>query len=489
MDKHDVIVQAVEKLKKSEFGTTAIKVELEAQLDRMYGDSRCGNCHRGRITCPDCDGCWESEHCYNCADGSYRCDTCDGEGRVEDDGEMRTCQDCDDGWVSCEECDGSGETGGCEYCEEGDVDCPDCEDEEYTDFSRDRTCQDFILQEMAEEGLATYDGDKFVPQWPLVFARFYNDGSVDSELTFTLALDDPENVFLLPKFIDAFNKLADAVGNEKRVTGAGMHMALINSEDCSYPTGCPQAQKERAYNFAKSMNALMPALYFLGSSNNLSRPMNYRRPGVGVEDKYKTISYRNGSLEFRFFETCYDKPETILDNVVVMSKTMKYWKKKFKPVKTDIKQYKFGIDSHGELERMYVTMEHLELLNKGLELLKPDYYTIREIKQQRGFKRTRAYPKKREAEAIKDAELAYKEYENRFAWQMSIKEIELQYDEMRHAQDMTRQPSETDIASVQMKAAEKLETYKKEKKNLEKYVEEKVKQTLSNIGQYKLEVA
>lgn len=287
----------------------------------------------------------------------------------------------------------------------------DCDVEEAHDYMM-RRLQDMGL---ADEGnyVTLHDGleTAWQPLRPLTYCEFYYDGSVDSEFTFTLMLDDPENIFLLPKIVDIWNDFAEEHGTMD-IRGAGMHMAFL-------PGGVYPAEKQKDYrvrfdNFKKSMTMLLPALYFLGASCENSRGLDFRKPNIGFEDHRTAIDYRLGALEFRVFDPCYQNPSLILDNFVVMSRTLKYWRKKYKPgLEKTHKKALFGTDDSNDLDRLYTTYAHLELLNSGLKLLKPGYLTVKEIKNQRKFLRNKHALNKIRKQTASDAELGYREYLDR----------------------------------------------------------------------------
>lgn len=390
MNKDDVIVSELRKAIASDFGVTAIKVELEAQLNRG-----------GRNDCYDCDG-----------EGERSCGYCE-------DGEVYN--DVEEEYESCDECEGSG------Y-----IDC-DC-DNTSGDFGSEVACHDWIMEKLSEIGLAekTEEINQFAhlrsywkPKLPLTYAEFYRDGSVDSEFTFTLLLSDPSVVLLLPRFVEIFRELGEEIGNGIDVEGAGMHMAFLCDTNGAYPTNNWQLPEYHFTNFKRAMSLLQPALFFLGATNENSRGLNYRKPGVSV-DKYQSISVRYGAIEFRVFDTCYDNPDQILDNLVVMSRAMKYWSDPYTPTGLDkvTPEAKFGIDGGNNLDRFYSTEVHIDLLNAGLRKLKPSYLTITELKQQRKFTKNKKTFKGEEDKVKKDAELSYKEYENRFAWKIKYIEFE-----------------------------------------------------------------
>lgn len=480
-NRDDVILQAVKALKTSEFKATGIKVELEAQFNR--GNEGCGDCDgSGFFDCGECDG-----------RGTFGCRGCDSSG----------IQDCEQNGCTepaplheheCDDCNGGGEVG-CDYCEDGRRDCGYCDGESNGDESIIH-CYNFLMEKLSHHNLAEQVDGAWKPKHPLVFAKFYNDGSVDSELTFTLSLDKAENIFLLPKFIDAWKQLAVELDCEEiDVEGSGMHMALINDPNCVYNrhAGIPTAQIRRYENFKKSMSLLLPTLYFLGASNENSRGLSYRRPQIRREEKYSAIFYVGGTLEFRLFDTCYDNPAQILDNVVVMSKCMRYWTSKYKPsgVNKQLRELRFGLDGGRKLERLYQTVEHIDVLNVGLAKLKPDYYTVRELKEQRKFKTTKRTVQTMVNKKRKEAEVGYQEYKERFEWNIQVSE----FDGIAQALRDRNRPNETDreniIEEVTREVKTKLKKYREDNtKPLDTYTQEVVDEYIRNRrGQYLLSEA
>lgn len=317
------VSDAIDSIKKSSYKGTAIKVELEGQLNRYSSD--CPNCH---------------------SDGETQCAECDGNGTIGED--LANCRVCDgEGWIQC-----SGHTS-----KEWEVE----------------DCQEFIKENVSAEA-----------NKKLVFGEFYDDGSVDSEFTFTLMLDDLEYV---TEFIQAFKKLGDTIGNGIKTEGAGMHVAILNQKKGNYPSG-NQLSMKCFDNFAATMARLMPALFFLGSADHRSRGLNYRYPKVS-EDKYSAVNGGTGALEFRIFETCYDRPEAILDYVCVIAKCLQFYTAK----RVELPFKKIGdlafINNGTYLERFYISQAHLDALNAGLAILKPDHKTITQLKKERNFKVSR----------------------------------------------------------------------------------------------------
>lgn len=422
-------MDAVNRLKNGEFKATAIKVELEAQLGRGSGDDTCSYCEEGSVGCGACNSIYE-----------VTCSACEGNGNVTNDQYTETNDEPIE--LECEDCSGSGYVP-CDECGEGRNTCNECDGDwqgNESNFGSDEYCHDFILERLVKHGLAELipEGEnysyanKYRPVLPLVFSKFYNDGSVDSEHTFTLLLDDPTVIEKLPVFLDIFKELASEVNNSFDTRGAGMHIALLNTKDgwyCadSYSSMHTQnTQIDEFNNFSKSMKMLLPALFFLGSANEMSRGLRFRLPRVeqyGYEgSKYHAINYGHGAIEFRLFETCYDNTSIILDNVVVIANSMKYWRKKYKKfVMKGITSVYFGNDKDNTLKRFYTERNHIEVLNGGLRILKPAYYTITELKKQRNFYITKATIDSSDKKRIKEVGLEYKEYEQRFMWSMEVK--------------------------------------------------------------------
>lgn len=536
MSKNDVVVQAIEIMKQSQFKLTAIKVELEAQLGRRSRrNDGCGDCNEGRVECGSCEGYWEEEGCDECdGDGNFACEECENEGRVENPAyshsemlsatadspyeipEFISCTACGGvGTCVCDECEGSGVyRHECEECGDGTVECDNCDgsddDGEPQRWGDELYCHEWLMERLSHLGLATQDSDDtrslahdsysetdWIPVAPLVFAEFYRDGSVDSEFTFTLSMEDPKSVLLLPKFIEVFNEFAALAGTRFDTHGAGMHMALLNDPECAYPTGNTRnGDIGRLENFARSMGLLLPALYFLGSSNEQSRGLDYRRPEIGRDTHRAAVDFRGGALEFRVFNTCYANPEAILDNVVVMKNCIRYWSSTYRRTglsKITPQGCPFGVEGGDSLSRFYITSEHIALLNNGLRLLKPSYYTIREIKNQRKFNMTQAHVKNRLKRARLEAEIEYKEYEDRFGWSIDIRRSQTRAQLIdRHINSIPprlrmEQSREVVMAQIELDVEREVTTFASTKESLERYIERKVADlTRSGVGSYNL---
>lgn len=441
--KRPEILRAVEFAKSK--GATALKIELEGNLSRFdeYDDyTYCEWCEEGSVSCDECDG-----------DGALTCAECDGEGRVTDgEGTRVTCPN-----VRC-----NGGRAWCDYCDEGYRTCPECDGDYRREpdyhWTNERALY-FMLHKLginvSDEDNDRYSYDPELCDW-LQFAKFYNDGSVDSEITLTIRLDNPENIFRAHEVINVWNELVDEIGNGIDVNGAGMHMAWIFSPDCSYPNSDDVLSRRQLNHFALAMNQMMPALYFLAApanGENWTRGFGYRGPNVSLgEHKYSAIHFRGNSMEFRVFDTCYDTPEQVLDNVVVMSNSLKYLAERYVGPRMyrDRDYYGFGNDNNRSLDRLYQSEDLLDMLYAYVDKLKPRYYTMRQLRKQRGLTVTKSSLRKRIETIKQNAQLAWREYEERWGIVRGISIEEQRYSLMRQFVESTpveqlREMSEDEI--------------------------------------------
>lgn len=425
------ILRAVEFAKTK--GATALKVECEAQFNRnrYHNDDICDECDEGQVTCYDCDEGWVTcgEHCdegmvRNSADTEWvRCP------ELCDEGMIRCENDCDEGYRTCSECGGNWRRNGESWSDEN--------------------CLRFILERVGitnhQNNSRTYTYNPSTSEW-LQFARFMVDGSVDSEITFTVRLDDPENVIRVLDMVDAFKALGEAIGNGMNVDGAGLHMSWLFTEDCSYyserhgdypPESRPYNYSERELrNFRRAMHHMMPALFFLAApanGGNWTRGMGYRNPEVSLfGGAYYAIHVNYGAMEFRVFDTCYDNMEQVLDNIVVMSNCLKYLTRTYTGPRSDMAHYLFGNDADRTLDRLYYEENTLDLLYRHLDKLKPSYYTMRQLRKQRGFTLDKGVLKRREETIRRNAELAWKEYDDRWKVLFDIRAEEAKHTYMQN---------------------------------------------------------
>lgn len=467
-------------------GVTAIKIECEAQLNRPDYNDSCNECDQGRHYCDYCDTDGETQ-CGNCVGTGLDVSTVDGDTTSSD------CESCDGtGYVSCDDCGGEHEWE-CGYC-----------DGNYMggsgDFGSESYCLNYILDRVADlthtERKNGDSSDETIVEpfeW-MSYARFYNDGSVDSENTLTIPLTDDLDINHIPKVLEAFKDLGEAVGEGIDIDGAGMHIALLFDKDCRYP--CRSGiSGTKLSNFRRSMTQLLPAMYFLGTSNDTSRGMTYRRPTIGIDTHRAAIDYRNGALEYRLFDTCYDKPEAILDNLVVIANTLKYLTDTYKDPNLHkiTEELNFGNDNSYQLDRFYSSATHIDVLNAGLALLKPSYYTMRQLKEQRGFKVTKRTFNGLERKYLADAEAAWQEYVDRFEWSTLYKAEQFkanalqdfsQYGDIAAIRSTT---PDAKLAEIDTTVQEKIKDWKASMEQKEDFVKDKINRAKRCLrGEYTL---
>lgn len=384
-------IAAIQRMKSQ--GFTHAKIELEAQLNRSYGENYedCSDCDEGRMDCPYCDGIGVAEDTTHSPNGrtlylTAVCDDCEG-----------------DGLITCSTCDGDGRS------------------ETDFDWSNEENCENYILSYVSLAARAA-----------LVYSRFYDDGSVDSEFTFTVAMDD---LHLAVEYLDAFNALARENGGGMDTDGAGMHLSVLTSG--TYPTS-QQLDPDKIENFKTEVQKLLPALYFVASPDHASRSLEYRSPKID-EDKHNgypaICTHGDTALEYRIFETCYQRPEALLENYEVIANTLKYYSSRHLNLTTTTVGGQNLRYTRG-LARFYDSPERLEALNQGLPFVKPKDKTIHQLKRERNFKLD-------QRKFIKEGKI--KRHEAQTKYQQLVKEIEFgnvnAYERLRHEQQCVREES------------------------------------------------
>lgn len=348
-----------------------LKVELEGHLSRGDGDQEYEDCR-------DCDGRGLHDH-----------EDCDGGGVITQEAYSSSgralgveveveCYDCNgEGVITCNECSGEGEV----YAER-------------SNYSSVSACESFIMDYVSTEAKNS-----------LNYHSFYYDGSVDSEMTFTLPVEKAEYVI---EFINAFSALADEIGNGLDVDGAGMHIAaMLDSTDGRYPVGTnwPAANIE---NFKDNVELLLPALFIGACSGNFTRPLGYRNPKIDF-DKYSAIHItRAGAIEYRLFETCYQRPEAFFEYLGMIAKTLEYYKDPSKKVERQGEEFVF-YDEQG-VEGILATPDNIRNIKKQLKLIKPDGMTLKSLQENREIKLSVTEANKKYKKTVKRVKALFKDH-------------------------------------------------------------------------------
>lgn len=375
-------------------GFSHIKVELEGTTGRRHTNNR-----------------WACEPCKSM--GVSPCDTCKGRGvTTENENNLFGTTT----FIDCRECGGDGNSR-CNVCNGN---------RNRGSFSSNLTCHQFVLEHVTkklygkalyeidnynydedEDGAEIYDAIDF-----LTYSYFYDDGSVDSELTFTIPVKEVRH---LPLFIEGFSELGKVAGNGKiDVRGAGMHIAILpSSSNGRYP--CPQrVDSNKLNNFVSEVSKLLPALYFLGTAGHRTRSFNYRNPKIS-DDKYSAICTHGGrTFEYRVFETCYERPEAIFDFVQVIANTLKFFHDPNLKVKFLGK--KFGFTNTRAVANYFSTPEQLRILNATVKYLKPEDKTFKQLKAERGLKYNIKSLSLKERAIMGDLKRDYDEYKKNFEY-------------------------------------------------------------------------
>lgn len=313
-------------------GFSHIKLELEAQLGRS------GKSYTDQQPCTTCEG-------------ACVVDVIDGYGRKT-------------GKAECSECEGEGATG----------------DRRLYNFGHEDDCQAFIRKQLKPETLRAIN-----------FMRFYRDGSVDSELTFTAPMSKPE---VLVEVIEAWNTMVKAMGVKQDVKGAGMHVCVLPGS--VYPVK-KKLDERKLMNFKSEVTKLLPALFLASTSGNFTRGLNFRQPQIGTV-KYSAIhTVHDTCLEYRVFETCYERPEAIYEYIGVIARTLEYYidpNKKVVPLGREFPIY----DKHS-LKSFMQLPEQVAILKQQIKYMLPEGMTAKEFFEKRDIDLT--VTKLREAEKLK----------------------------------------------------------------------------------------
>jgi hypothetical protein len=354
--------KAIKDIKKA--GFTHFKVELEAQLNR--GDSD------GEVSYEDCA-------------------ECDGRGYLH----LFTAAGVEvDETTECTDCYG-----------EGSVEI------EVDDFSVPETCQAYIKDHISQEAREAIN-----------FMYFYNDGSVDSEITYTLPIDNPQYAL---EVIEAFKSLADEIGNGIDVEGAGMHVSVLTSSDYPSYSRLPSANIN---NFKREVAKLLPALYVAATSGDFTRGIGYRDAMITSDTKYSAI-YTHGDtcLEYRLFETCYQRPEALYEYLGVIARTLEYYVDPSKRVTYTSKNEEksalgteFPIYGQAGLKGFTELPEQVEVIKKQFKHVQPAGVTMKQFMEQRKINLSLTKARKNLAQRSTKIKTAYQEHKKAYEFNRNI---------------------------------------------------------------------
>lgn len=278
-------------------GFPYVKVELEAEVqpDNYRNESECSRCSGSGVI-----------ECWNCGGTGTiisACSACSGRGIIENsDGKTECCSDCDNGRRENR----------CPECSDGRLDCGECDGRGYyNDGCWHESYHDAFWEEFKGRLGGTYRLFEYI--------KIYYDGSVDTEVTFTLSI---ENLVELPKIVSVFAETCRKFGS-CNTGNAGLHIALL--PEARYP--CKKKLPEaKLANFCKQASKLLLGLAYLGSPNGSTRSFEYRDIEISSETKYSAIyTHKNTCIEYRLFDACFDRPAYILKYLELMSRTLHYY--------------------------------------------------------------------------------------------------------------------------------------------------------------------
>lgn len=207
----------------------------------------------------------------------------------------------------------------------------------------------------------------------LTFSQMYHDGSVDTEYTFTMKIEDAHH---LVDMVHHWNEMVEEIGAECEVYGAGMHISVMNGD--SYLDNST-LNRTKLRNFASEVQKLLPAMFILASAEEQSRPFGFRYPRISNDEKYSAIfTHESRCIEYRLFETCYDRPEAMIEFVGMIAKTLEYYNDTEKKVPVLGQTYEF-YSGNTSVKRFTDSLEQVQIIKKQISLIKPEGFTIKEL--------------------------------------------------------------------------------------------------------------
>lgn len=157
------------------------------------------------------------------------------------------------------------------------------------------------------------------------YIRAYNDGSVNTEITFTVELS-PNGVEMSKKLMRAFDGMLDNIDN------AGMHVTLMPPHP--YSSREPELDATKLRHFTQEVEPILPFIQLLGQSSRFHRGARYCGNVVGRDKAgYPAVNIQdNRRVEFRFFHPCYDNPDLLDHYLEVVSRMWEYYEDPTKKV-------------------------------------------------------------------------------------------------------------------------------------------------------------
>lgn len=312
-------------------------------------------------------------------------------------GNNTPCTKCRSGWNPCTKCSGRGFNTKeikiapynlvieCRHCEgDGSVECGNCNGRGYPRGGASvEWCQAYLEAQLSPE-----------VRKAMVYGKFYDDGSVDSEYTFTLPT---RKAYMVLEVMVAFRSLSLVIGNGMSEENAGMHISVLPSG--SYPCEPGLLNQNYIKNFTQEVAKLLPALYFLASHKTTTRKLTFRCPQISSSSKRSAIyTHSDTCLEYRIFDPCLYQPEAFYDKVEVIAATLKY----YSDLKVDPKYSEFNIwkEDGGPLTNWFDTLSNYDGLMQTIKEIKP-YKSVKRLKDERGLAKINKTALKRQLRAQK----------------------------------------------------------------------------------------
>lgn len=159
-----------------------------------------------------------------------------------------------------------------------------------------------------------------------LYFEAYNDGSVNTEITATMRLNE-DGVSQALALIESFNRHIEDTDN------AGMHVTVMPENP--YRSSAEELNVEKLENFKREIGPVLPFIQLLGQSSFHHRGVSFCRNVIGHDKAgYPAINIQsNRRIEFRFFHPCYDKPDMLHHYLEVISLMLEYYENPTKKLK------------------------------------------------------------------------------------------------------------------------------------------------------------